>query len=338
MKNTLKTLTVVLFFLVLPQIAGAQLPDYQSKLIIEIFPEFPRPNEEVSITAKSFLFDLNKANVAWFVNDRLVKQGVGQKTHKLVLGSAGSVYKIDVVASTPSGSFVEATKTISSAEVDMIWEADSYTPIGYKGKPLAPYGGRIRVIAVPNIYNFNGQKISPQNLVYKWSKDNKVLEDSSGYGKNVLTIGKTFYPSNPYIRLEVSNIDNTIFLQETLTIRQYAPEIILYENNPLLGVLYNRAISKEASITGEEVSLLAEPLFFSRDSFDSKNISFSWKMNDSDLTEQIDRFIVLRVPEESGGSANISVLAKNEVNKLEQASFSSSLLFGGNLENPFSLN
>ena len=104
------------------------------------------------------------------------------------------------------------------------------------------------------------------------------------------------------------------------------PEIVLYENHPLYGILYNNALDEFVDLrSGEkEKTLTAMPFFYGVDTPNQQDLTYNWTIdsrvvimpsNENDLT--------VRIPDGEGLSGNnaIYVEARNAKNLL-QASYS----------------
>ena len=57
---------------------------------IKITPNFPGPNQEVSISIEEYSMDINMSEISWFKNGVLVKKGVGEKNFSFITGDIGT--------------------------------------------------------------------------------------------------------------------------------------------------------------------------------------------------------------------------------------------------------
>ena len=136
-------------------------------LEITTSPKYPKPNELVRITIESYLTDLNKATLAWSVNGDVVTQGIGKKTFSFNNGASGKTTRVSVLIRTNGGEVVVKEFSFSPIGVTILWEADTYTPPFYKGKPLASAQSSIRAVAIPDTGNAKNI-LGAGNLVYVW--------------------------------------------------------------------------------------------------------------------------------------------------------------------------
>jgi len=126
----------ILLFLPQTPLALAQIPQLGNQLQLDVRPQAPRPGDTVSITAQSFSADVNRSNFTWSVNGKVIKRGLGENKIEFRTGEAGSVSVVRVIVETPTLGTLSSELTLRPARVNLIWEADSYTPPFYQGKAL----------------------------------------------------------------------------------------------------------------------------------------------------------------------------------------------------------
>src|SRR3989344_9482988 len=95
-------------------------------------------------------------------------------------------------------------------------------------------------------------------------------------------------------------------------------KIILYENNPSLGIRWEKALSNGFKINPNGETLIAEPYFFLPKNINSSGLVFNWFVN-GEKTSAPDFKNILSVRPEAGQSGNalIKVIVDN-VNTLFQ--------------------
>src|SRR3989344_1794163 len=164
------------------QIQQVGLPGEQ--LAINLSPSVPGPNETVTAKAESFSTDLNRATLSWYVNGKLVAQGLGEKEIEFTTGDIGKTTTVTLSASLSSGQQIQKTLSLVPADVDLILEARSYTHPFYKGRSLPPPNAPITLVAVPHFKSTGGQRLSDRNLIYTWRDGVTVLGNLSGTGRN----------------------------------------------------------------------------------------------------------------------------------------------------------
>ena len=293
---------------------------------LEYSPENPGANETVNITAISYIFDMNRSDVAWIVNGKKESSGVGNNNFSLHIGGVGTKTTLIVRVATNQGLQLEKTLIFNPAEVDILWEADNYVPLSYKGKSLPTSESRIKITAVPNIVSTGGKKISLANLIYKWKVNNENAADVSGYGKNSFTLRSSEIFNEDSVSVIVSDVNQSVSAEGRVRIRIESPKIIFYENRPIEGVFYNNALGGEANLGGDEISIRAEPFFFSKRNM--KSLKYEWTMNGETILPDAEPGIITLRAEGGSGAANIGLRITNPISILQFAEKSFLMNYG----------
>src|SRR3989344_5789748 len=241
--------------------ARAQVRD--TDIVLSISPQYPSQNQSVNATLNSHSINLDKANIFWSVNDQETSGGIGKKSFSFKTEDTGSFTVLSVTIDTVDGQSISKTMTITPAELDMLWEAyDSYTPPFYKGKALVTSQGTLKIVAVPSIINQNG-KVNINNLSYVWKKDSKTQSDSSGWGKNYFIFQNSYLDKGNIIEVKVSDISGGASASGKITLNTTNPKILFYQNDPALGVKWERTLNNGFTINPNGETLTVEPYFFS---------------------------------------------------------------------------
>lgn len=214
-----------------------------------------------------------------------------------------------------------ATQKVLPSGVDILWEADVYTPPFYKGKGLATRQSTIRFVAIPEA-TFG----APQDLHYTWRLGTRVLGNESGINRQTLVLEQDIISRIHTVIVEVrdSTGDSAILAAASVNVPQFQPQLVLYENNPLLGVLFGNELESSALLE-EEITVEAYPFFFSSPK-DNGDLIYTWAVNDGSSEEQSGSRITLRRGEESG-RATVSLVVQNSQRILQSASAFFSLDF-----------
>lgn len=295
------------------QLKTAGSIDINDTINITTAPPFPKANEEVSVRIENFSYDLNSSEIIWALDGIIKEKGVGKKNFSFRTGKIGSVSLIKIIVKTKDGKNMEKSLVVRPAGVDMFWQADSYTPPFYKGKALYSYQSTITVVAIPNIVNSNGEKINPSSLIYKWTKDSKVLGEVSGYGKNYFSFTKSILSNSPEIEVEVMSSDKKIKASGSIVLDPIETKVLMYENNPLYGIIYDKAVVDKFTMSNNEITLVAVPYFFSTEEASRQKLKYDWSMNGQNINnQQSKRQATFRNTGGNKGSARISVSLQNE--------------------------
>jgi len=308
-----------------PDLTGINsIPDLtgiQEQIALTVTPQNPKPGETVNARVEAAGIDLNQATISWYVNGGLKLSKTGANTFSIQAGPFGKSITI-LVRVTPSNGALPTEKsvTLSSQDVDIIWEAASYTPPFYKGKPLYGQEGNVKIVAVPNIINKSGQRVNPANLVYKWSLDYSIVGDKSGYGKNTFIYSGSILAQESFIQVEVTAADGTTG-EGAILLAPRTPITLLYENDPLYGVMFNQSITNQFKLKSKEIRIDVYPYFFSTTGKTAYNLSYAWALNGFAIPVPSQKnSVVFRNANNVSGSSIISVTTDNSTHLLQHAS------------------
>lgn len=265
-------------------------------LSISVSPQYPRPNQTISITPRSNLVNLAASTVTISVNGTVVERGSGVVTAYTRVGGPGQSTTIRATV-VSGGQTYTAETTVRPADVSLIVEPNSTTHPFYKGSGLVASEGRVRLIAIPDIRTAGGP-VSPENLVYTWKLGNQVLQGVSGIGRSSITATAPVRYRDASVSVTVSTQDSAVVAQATTVIAPVDPIVRIYRNDPLLGPLFDRAFSGTYTLTGEEESFRMVPYYF------AARPSLSWTVNS--VASGGDDDITVRATGSGKGSALLS--------------------------------
>ena len=320
----------ILFFFFISIFCNIQTLAFEDNISIKINPEFPGANQNVSVSIESYVIDLDRAEIIWYKNNVIKQRGVGLKKFNFNTRGLGTSDTVTVQVNSSDVGLLTENINISPVEVDLVWESESRVPPFYKGKALSSQQSRTRIIAIPNFVSSRGEKISPKNLVYTWKKDWKVLGNYSGYGKDILIIDRLHLFTDTLISVEVETIDYFLKAKKSVVIKSYDPKIIFYEKNPLLGTIYENAITNTFSLKDEEITITAFPFFFSI----KDGLKYNWVMNNKKLVDlEKEKTITLRQKDDIG-IANLFLEVQNLDRIMQFAKNSFGISFGETQKTP----
>lgn len=305
-----------------------QIPELEEQIGAEMSPKFPKPGETVKITLSAFGTDLNIANITWFVDSKIVKQGKGQKTFETIAGKLGQLNVVKVEIEPLNGNKVTKTFNINPQTVDILWEAKTYTPPFYKGKSMYTPEESIIFVAMPNITNQSGSQIDSKTIVYKWGQGNQVLGSMSGYGQNILPYTGNILMRGVETTVEAKTESGTTAVNE-LALTPIFPETNLYEDSSIYGLLFNKEVSGVFEFGDkEERSLSAFPYFMGGNSRLSSNITYNWSINYNKIAVPDDQNkMVFRNVENLEGRSLVKVSNKNKDKFLQKSETNTTIDF-----------
>lgn len=332
LKNFINISTVLIVSMMfLPAVSSAQMSASASyalpnELGVDIVPTYPRPNQMVFVNLTLYTDDLNSANIAWYNNGKAVLSGKGETRYSFKTGNVGEETNIEIKINLLSGTSFSKTFTLNPADVDVVWEAISYVPPFYKGKALHPMQGSLKLVAMPEFVK-NGKRISPQNLIYKWSNGINVYQSQSGYGKNVVIVDGSILGKSENIEVLITDPINNLVAQGFVDISPTDPEIVFYENNPYYGHIFDEALTGSFNLSTGEVQVLAAPFYFTKEA--SGLLKYEWMLNGQAVPDLADSMTaIFRKPEGGSGQSAISLRVTNTNRILQQADGSLIMNFG----------
>lgn len=302
--------------------AGVDLPSKFPQIVeqisTDVSPEVPKAGDKVTITVEAYGTNLNTHPISWSINGVKKLEGVGKKSFTFIMGDAGKVENVDLVISPAGAPRITRRFTFNPVDVDVLWQADTYTPPFYKGKALYTPEAHLTFVALPNITNTSGSRINPSDVVYTWKVDREVQGDLSGYGVNTFDFNGPILLTPKLIQTEVYPASNpTQRGLNGITVTPTSPEGILYEDNPLYGILYNKAVPSQYTLTSPEIKFTVAPYFFSTNN-KNLNISYNWNLNTASLNiPDYQNSAIFRRTDDSEGQAIVSV-GLTSTNKLLQ--------------------
>ena len=289
-----------------------------SSVNLNISPSNPRAGDSVTIALSSDSLDLDSSKITWYIDEIIKKESTG-KNITIKTKVDGKKTSVRAVVETLDGIVKEVSGEISPVGVDLIIEPMSYTMPFYKGKPLFIKEGVVKIIAMPDIV-VDGVKILPGNANYKWFKDDYVLGSNSGRGNNSIVITSTIPVRDSNVRVEISDDLGNILAETSKIIVLNDPQILFYEDSPLYGVLYNKAIVNGYYLgTKEELKVVAKPFSFSflKDVVDEA--AYAWYANGNIIppSGKNNQIILKQTTNGASGVASMSLDVSN-TNKINQ--------------------
>ncbi len=299
---------LALFTIVLPFKAEAAS---SSSILVNVAPENPAPNENVSITLNSYANNLDSVLITWSVNGKNVSSGIGKKSFLVNAPLAGEETSVVASISLPDGT-IDTRIMIRPSVMVLLWQAnDSYVPPFYKGKALPTLDSEIKVVAMPEIKN-GSQMVSPSNMTYSWKKDYTNNVDGSGYGKNSFLYVNDYLENSNNISVIASTIDQKYSSSASIDIGATEPKILFYKNDAILGTIWEQALADGHRIQGDEV-LEATPYFISPNDIRIPTLTWDWFINDSmiNVTGFRKNLIPLKVQAGVSGTSKIKLKISN---------------------------
>lgn len=297
-------------------------------------PKNPTAGDTVLLRVESFAVNLNTATLLWSVDGELVKEGVAVKDISVTAPEFGKKLIVDVIILAADGRKIDKQYVLAPSEVDVLWEAQTYTPPFYKGKALPTFKSLVRVTAIPR---FGGLTSNPKEYYYQWTY-NRNLNVGEALGKNSVVIPMGYADSAVPVTVNVSMPETDWKGVKSISVEGSMPKIVLYENDPLLGIKFNRPMNStpgskggNSRITGEtQYATYAVPYFFSTDDLLNNKLIFRWEVNRKYTSPGLSpRYLTLLKPETGNADYNLSLRVQNPNRILQDARANAEVSFVG---------
>lgn len=324
-KFLISSLFSILFFPFLT--FGQSLSGTDQSVSFKINPNFPRPRESATISVTSFIDNLDKSEIKWYVNNVLIKSGIGEKSFTFQMGDLGENKIIKTIINKGGGGTLTKVFNLNPTEVNLIYEVDTYTPPFYQGKAWFTKQSVVKVVALPRMLDSAKKLISPKNYVYTWKVDGDVIQDKSGFGKNIFTYQSPLISRDIVISVEVSPQYSNNTASANIALPYQNPLLLAYEKNPIYGTIFEHAIFGDYYLNRDEVTFEVVPYFFSANNSFS-NLNFEWKMNEKVFeTSNQKNEATFRIENNQKGRSNISIKTNNIAKMLQLDELDFSLFF-----------
>ncbi|MBI2582917.1 hypothetical protein HYW30_00980 [Candidatus Azambacteria bacterium] len=242
---------------------------------LSAIPASPTEGEMVSVAALPFGFDPTRSAFQWFRDGALqgTASGIGNDVFRFAAGPLGTTTKIRVLVKTEQNETASAEVSITTQELLLSWEANTFVPPTYAGRALPVAKSFVRVFPAITPRTAKGQ-----TLFYRWFLDDEAVLSASGVNRSSFVFRPTLAIGDAHtVRLELSTPDGTIFARAQTTVPVRSPEVFLYPlRNPERLLPAEQSVDALELAPGEKISLLAVPYFFSVS--DLASLSFTWRL------------------------------------------------------------
>ncbi len=209
-----------------------------------------------------------------------------------VLTNAQQLSPIDYQTNTP-------VDTVNNTAFILV-EADTYTPLLYRGRPEPTANNPATLVAITDITN-------QSNLSYQWRIGNQ----------NLITTNPRLTTTIPdqdrvLVTLNVLDSSNRVLARTTEYINVSDPLIVFYEYNPLRAQS-RTAIIDDYTLIGDEATIFAEPYFTGNKSSTVTN----WTIGNTEVSTPIPFQITILKPTEDLTAVPVSLSTYN-TNRLSE--------------------
>ena len=189
----------------------------------------------------------------------------------------------------------------SASTVSLSAEGVTYTPPFYRGRALPSADAPVRIHADAQF----GGSVPASSVNYTWTINTRVMQNLSGLGKSDLLLsGASLYGT---MIVSVAASAGSLHGSQTIRIPAVTPKVVLYNDDPLLGMRYHTAIDATTPLHSSETTLVAEPYFFAVSSPVSSDLIYKWSVNGSPVLSDQDSPARITLNVDGGGEATASV-------------------------------
>ncbi|HVB20140.1 MAG TPA: hypothetical protein VNF51_02575 [Candidatus Paceibacterota bacterium] len=296
---------IIAFSLLIPGAALAQSLGglgNNAPFTLSASPQYPTPYGTATLSFLSSSLDLSNAMLSVSSDGKNIYQGSVQPI-VVTLGRTGSITHIAATISS-GGTKYSQSLSIQPEDVVLVAEPIASAPPLYPGKPSVPPEGSVRVVAVANMEDASGALLNPAALSYAWTVDGTQIADASGIGKDVLMVASPLQYRARTVSVAVMSQDGSLVGGDSLSFSTANPTVLIYENDPLLGIRFDHALSGTYTITSVESTLYAAPFSFP---MVSATPALQWFLDGS--AAQTGNVITLRPTGSGAGTATLSLTA-----------------------------
>jgi len=199
--------------------------------------------------------------------------------------------------------------------IDLLIDSDSYVPPFYRGRALPAIGTSIRLVAFAHPPKISGVAQSSDNLIYTWKQDDRVVGNVSGQGRSSVILPSPMLYGTSNIEVDVESPDHILVGSAMISIPATEPVVVLYEDNPLIGITYNHALAPQTVISETETTFAAIPFFAVARSANDSRLEYAWTLNNNVIPASASNPSELTVNSaHSNGLATIGLSVKHATN------------------------
>lgn len=309
-------------FILFPLVSYAifEFPNLGEPLIVKVSPQTISPESIVTLTAESFLIDLDRSALVWLVNGKIIKDASNKTTLEVPVSKIGSETLVSLVVEDATGLRAEFETTLRPVELELLWESDSYTPPLYRGRALQSPGAKINAHAEARFIKTNKARIPAYDIVYNWSLNGRMIASASGRGRSSFKTRSEGLFGDDVLSVEAVSLDGFFHAAMNARIPLVEPLLVLYPHNPLLGIDYDHAITSGVLLLGSESGVAALPYFSNSSGPRDRDLLYHWLIGGVEAAlDSISPFLLtLSIGNSSAGAATVEVLLENSHHVLQE--------------------
>ncbi len=271
---------------------------------INITPKNPKTGETYLLFLDEYNADINKADIAWVLDNNLVKKGFGLTSQAFIMKE--SVSQIDVFVTTPSGAKYNKRIKMIPKSISLSYEGlNSYAPYWYEGKRLSTPGDRVRVHAFASIID-GKDIISDKDLYFTWELNEEIIK-GGGLGVNYIDIDMPDSADNVNeVSVTVSPRLSSDSISEKISVKLVSPEVLIMRRSGENTLYSNNLSGTLKASQNSELSLVGIPLFYNI----LDKLNYNWVINNKN-NNTTSNIRTLKLPD-AGGKASVKLKIDND--------------------------
>ncbi len=175
-------------------------------------------------------------------------------------------------------------------------------------------------MALPHFANADGTAVPVSNITFTWKLNGAVLSAQSGLGESSATFPAAILYDSDTIDVVARAAGSGLAAESSIIIRTGSPELVLYEDNPLFGIMYHQALPRSSTAAESETSFAAVPYFAHATSANDPSLAYEWSVNDSPVSADAKDPSEITINAQSAGIAVIGLSITSAVDPFLSAS------------------
>lgn len=272
----LRVLFVALVIFLPSAVAMAQFDVNQfgetPQIAITLDPTHPSPGELVTASLNDYAGGVYGSEITWRYDGEVVAGAANQRQIQFIAGEAGSDTFVEATLSVPQGAAQTLRTLVSPVYMDIIIEPQTRVPDWYIGRSLPSLGSQINATVLLN----DGTFVDPQNVVYTWKINNKVIEGGPIRGGNRVAF-PTPRGAGVVVSVTATTPSGNTIASRAISVNIVLPELAFYEKHTLYGMQFT-PLTSNTSLIGSILTLQAEPFFLDTRVYNDPDVA-EWEID-----------------------------------------------------------
>ncbi|MBI5470417.1 hypothetical protein HY968_03850 [Candidatus Kaiserbacteria bacterium] len=308
---------VILFVLcvsLVPALSHAQtlddsltLRNIENAISITMSPLSPAAGDTVHLTAESPIFELAESMITWSIEEKTIAEGKGMTEASVTIDTKGTPIAITVSAVDQNWGIAQKSAVVSPPQIDILFDADTFVPPFYRGRVIPSAEAMLHLQALVRFMRGDGSLTPDSAIFYSWKRNGAPMGSVSGPGRSMITVPAPALFGTDTLSLDARSDDGTFSGTKSVSIPSREPIVVLYEDNPLFGILFHKAIPRTSGVAETRMTLAAIPYFATAKNADDPLLRYAWSVNGQSIGSSKTQPSELTVNADRGGVAEIGL-------------------------------